>query len=72
MEPQEQGSEPLISIEGVLDYNGTLNPLEDKGLYNKNQFKAFSDHLHSLVEGGTTIAADQYCESDRQWMNRHT
>ena len=66
MEPQEQGSEPLISIQGVLDYNGTLNPLEDKGLYNKNQFKAFSDHLHGLLEGGTTIAADQYYKAIRK------
>ena len=65
MDFQEQGSEPLISLQGVSTYEATTNPVEDKGLYNKEQFKNFSNHLHDLLAGGTTIEADQYYQAIR-------
>ncbi len=64
MDAQEQGSEPLISLQGVTSYDQTINPVEDKGLYNKKQFEAFSKHLHDLLSG-PAVGADQYYQAIR-------
>ena len=65
MSAQEQGSEPLISIQKVSSYNETLQPEESKGLYNKSRSRPLVA-ISQLLGDDSTIAADQYYQAIRK------